>query len=164
MKSLGPKVLATRMVREYAQELYAPAAASSARLAASEFAAAKELARWRGEVLAAWPGVSVLHVDSQLDGDPTLGGVLYLRSEVELNGLDASDVDVEAVYGPVDTENKLISVRSASLKLVGPADGTCRFEGQIPLDRTGSLGYTVRVLPKNALLATPAELGVVTTA
>jgi starch phosphorylase len=68
------------------------------------------------------------------------------------------------VYGPIDSEDKLVNVRSASLKLAGPADGTHRFEGQIPLDRTGSLGYTVRVLPKNAGLATPAELGVVTTA
>ena len=164
LRSLVPKVLATRMVRDYVHELYAPAAASAARLAAGGYAAAKELARWRAAVLAAWPGVSVLHVDSQLEGDPTSGGVLYLRSEVALNGLDTSDVDVAAVYGPVDAENKLTEVRSTSLTLAGPVDGTTRFEGQIPLDRTGALGYTVRVLPKNPLLATPAELGVVRTA
>jgi starch phosphorylase len=39
-----------------------------------------------------------------------------------------------------------------------------RFEGDIPLERTGSFGYTVRVLPKNAMVANPAELGVVATA
>ena len=30
------------------------------------------------------------------------------------------------------------------------------------LDRTGPFGYTVRVLPRNELLASPAELGLVT--
>ena len=29
------------------------------------------------------------------------------------------------------------------------------------LDRTGPFGYTVRVLPRHELLASPAELGVV---
>ncbi len=164
LTSLGPKVLATRMVREYVQRLYAPAAESAGRLAAEEYKAARALAHWRGAVLAAWPGVTVLHVDSQVEGDPTLGGVLRLRAEVALNGLTPTDVDVEAAYGPVDAEDTLSEVRSASLSVVGPADGTSRFEGDIPLDSTGPLGYTVRVLPNNDLLATPAELGVVATA
>jgi len=38
------------------------------------------------------------------------------------------------------------------------------FTVTLPLERTGAFGYTVRVLPKNSLLATEAELGVVTVA
>ena len=34
----------------------------------------------------------------------------------------------------------------------------------MPLERTGAFGYTVRVLPRHPLLATEAELGVVTVA
>ena len=34
----------------------------------------------------------------------------------------------------------------------------------IPLDRTGTFGYTVRVLPNSDLLATPAELGLIASA
>ena len=40
----------------------------------------------------------------------------------------------------------------------------CHVEGEIPLDRTGSYGYTVRALPSNDLLASHAELGVVAVA
>ena len=36
--------------------------------------------------------------------------------------------------------------------------------GAVPLERTGAFGCTVRVLPKNGLLATESELGVVTVA
>ena len=50
------------------------------------------------------------------------------------------------------------------LNLVEKSDGRARFEGGVPLTRTGSFGYTVRVLPKNALLASSAELGVSVTA
>ena len=48
--------------------------------------------------------------------------------------------------------------------MVEQIDGTSRFEGEVPLERTGGFGYTVRVLPKNDLLASPAELGLVATA
>ncbi|MEP6598127.1 MAG: alpha-glucan family phosphorylase [Actinomycetota bacterium] len=165
LKTLGPKVLATRMVRDYVEQLYAPAAAFADRLATGTYAAARSLAHWRSGVLAAWPGVTVLHVDSQVDGDdPALGSVLHLRAEVALNGLRPDDVDVQAVYGTVDTEDQLTGIRSVSLTLADPIDGTSWFAGEVPLQRTGLFGYTVRVLPNNDLLASPAELGVVATA
>ena len=54
LKSLGPKVLATRMVRDYVRELYAPAA-GNARLLNSDYAGAAKLAAWKKRVKAAWP-------------------------------------------------------------------------------------------------------------
>jgi starch phosphorylase len=161
LKSLGPKVVATRMVRNYVQQLYAPAAQSAARLSASDYKAAKALADWRQDVLNAWPGVTVLHVESQVEGDPQLGSALHLRAEVALNGLSPAEVDVQAVYGGIDAEDRLVDVNTVSLAYAGPTDGTSRFEGDVPLERTGTFGYTVRVLPKSDLLASPAELGLV---
>ena len=148
LKSLGPQVLATRMVRDYVRQLYAPAATSSVRLAEHSYAAAKQLAAWRIRVLGAWPAVRVRHVESSGAGDtPELGSLLLLRAEVELAGLEPGDVDVQAAYGRVDETN-----------------GLHRWEGAVPLERPGAFGYTVRVLPRHPLLATEAELGVVTVA
>jgi glycogen phosphorylase len=39
--------------------------------------------------------------------------------------------------------------------------GRHRYEGSVELDRTGPFGYTVRVLPRNPLLSSGAELGLV---
>jgi starch phosphorylase len=112
---LGPKVMATRMVRDYVERLYAPAAAAAMNLSKNDYASAKALAQWRTGVVDAWPGVKVVHVESHVDGDPQLGGQLHLRAEVDLNGLDPVDVDVSAVYGSVDEDDRLIDVRSVSL-------------------------------------------------
>ena len=68
------------------------------------------------------------------------------------------------MYGAVDAEDRLTDVSTLSLVQVENGDGPPRFEGDVPLERTGSFGYTVRVLPHNDLLATPAELGVVASA
>jgi glycogen phosphorylase len=144
-----------------------PAGQSSQRMFADSFGAARELAEWRAEIVAKWPAVAVLHVDSQLQSgssDAQVGDRLTLRAEVALGGLPAGDVAVEAVYGAVDHDDRLGEIQVVPLREVGSINGTTRFEGEVPLDRTGSFGYTVRALPKNPLLASPAELGLVATA
>jgi starch phosphorylase len=164
LTTLSPKVLATRMVIDYVEKLYAPAAASSRRMRAANFAAAKDLAVWRGRTLAAWPGVRVLYVDSHLEGSAELGSVLSLRAEIALNGLAPEDVQVEAVFGPVDVDDRLTEPQTTPLKAAESVDGTTYFTGEVPLDRTGAFGYTVRVLPHSDCLASPAELGLIVSA
>ena len=165
LKGLGPRVLATRMVRDYVTELYTPAADSARTVSADGYAAAKRLAAWRIKVLGAWPAVTVRHVESTGVGDtPELGATLALRAEIDLAGLSPDDVDVQAAYGRVDETNGLHDVQTLPLAYAGDGDGLGRWEGTVPLERTGAFGYTVRVLPKNSLLATEAELGVVTVA
>jgi starch phosphorylase len=166
MESLGPKVLASRMVRDYVNELYAPAAAAARAMTAESFAGARSLAAWCARLTERWSGVRVSHVDAVDESDTRqLGAAIGLRAMVELGGLDVGDVVVEAVYGRVDDVDNLYDVTAVELTPVGPADGGGhRFEGDVPLDRTGAFGYTVRVLPRHALLATDAELGLVVNA
>jgi starch phosphorylase len=164
LKSLGPKVLATRMVRDYAVQLYAPAAASSAQMQADDYAAARELSAWKSWVVGCWKEVAVRHVESNVEGDPTLGGSLQLRAEVALSGLKAKDVEVQAVYGPVDADNRLTRPATLPLSFAEERDHTGFFVGSIPLSKAGAFGYTVRVLPKHPLLANLAETGLVATA
>jgi starch phosphorylase len=167
LKSLGPKVLATRMVAEYVRRLYIPAAESSQRMFADDFAGARALSTWRRGVEASWPAVAVLHVDSQLVGstsDAQLGSSLTLRAEIALGGLNPEDVEVQAVYGSADADDRLLDTAIVVLNSAPNGDGTHRYEGEIPLDRTGGYGYTVRVLPKNELLASPTELGLLASA
>ncbi len=170
LSTLGPKVLATRMVRDYVEKLYAPAARSGRVVDAGAYAKAREFTAWRSSVLAKWPGVSVGFVDSSLDGEQVsaqLGGALHLRAEVQLNGLQPADVDVQAVYGTVDSDEVLRDTQTVSLDLTEENEGdpsVQRYEGDLPLAKTGSFGYTVRVLPRHELLTNPAELGVVVSA
>jgi starch phosphorylase len=164
LKSLGPKVLATRMVRDYIRNLYAPAAQAGAVMLADDFAAAKDLAAWKSWVSGAWKGVAVRHVESSVDGDPTLGGVLQLRAEVGLSGLKSSDVQVQAVFGPVDADNGITAKHTVTLTLADERDSVGFFTGDIPLNKAGAFGYTVRVLPTHPLLANPAETGLVAVA
>jgi starch phosphorylase len=152
------------MVQDYIQRLYVPAAASRQAMIADNYTGAKELAAWKSWVVGAWKNVGVRHVDSNIEGDPTLGGTLQLRAEVTLSGLRPSDVTVEAVFGPVDADNRLTTQNVIPLELADERDGTGFFTGDVPLRKAGPFGYTVRVLPSNPLLAGPAELALVSVA
>ncbi|MEJ2579996.1 MAG: alpha-glucan family phosphorylase, partial [Kineosporiaceae bacterium] len=61
LSSLGPKVLATRMVADYVNALYLPAARSAGAIVGRP---AAELAAFKARAHAAWPGVRVDHVES----------------------------------------------------------------------------------------------------
>lgn len=165
LRETGPKVLATRMVRDYVQRLYVPAAGSARSMAAGGYEAARAQAAWRATLLEHWSGVRVAHVEATGVGEtPEIGGGIDLRAEVELPGLAPSDVLVEAAYGRVDDADGLHEVTTLALRHEA-ADGSRHwFTGTVPLERTGAFGYTVRVLPHSAHLVVPAELGVVVNA
>ena len=123
-------------------------------VAAKELAAVAASACWQ-----AWPGVARAACRlGQLEGEPELGGSLRLRAEVSLDGLSPDDVCVEAVYGPGRRRRPARRHDSGDAEgCIETADGTLRYEGDVPLERTGAFGYTVRVLPQNDLLATPSR-------
>jgi starch phosphorylase len=162
LKSLGPKVLATRMVRDYVRQLYTPAAVTG-RALNSDYAGAAELAGWKKRIKEEWPQVRVEHVESSGVGDaPAIGTVLTVRAFVSLGDHTADDVDVQLVHGVIDDDDQLRDTTVSSLEVAETyAGGRCRFDGSVKLGRAGAFGYTVRVVPKNDLLASPAEVGVV---
>ncbi|MEU6555915.1 glycosyltransferase family 1 protein [Streptomyces sp. NPDC046915] len=158
---LGPKVLAGRMVREYVERLYTPAAQASRALPPS---AAEELAAWKARVRTAWHGVTVDHVETTATtATAELGTTLGLRVRVGLGALSPDDVEVQVVSGRVDSEDRITDAGTIALKAAGgqDPDGRWLYEGPLSLDRTGPYGYTVRVLPTHRLLASGAELGLV---
>ncbi|MEU6059854.1 alpha-glucan family phosphorylase [Streptomyces sp. NPDC047097] len=161
LADLGPKVLAGRMVREYVERLYAPAAHAHRAL---DVPGAAELAAWKTRVRTAWPQVAVDHVEvDEASGVAELGATLGLRVRVALGELTPEDVEVQAVAGRVDTSDRLADAQSVPLKPAGGPDqqGRWVYEGPLTLDRTGPFGYTVRILPTHRLLPAGADLGLV---
>ncbi len=163
LSSLGPKVLAGRMLRDYVVDLYSPAAGSARRLSADGYQSAKAFAAWKLRVSRAWPGVRVEHVEASGIGDtPELGARLELRATIALGELSPEDVQVQAAYGRVGAHDELINPAYAVLKADSAGDdGRAYYTGILPLDRTGAFGYTVRVVPSHPLMASPAELGLI---
>lgn len=159
--TVAPQITAARMVRDYVTELYLPAARSAAAFTADPTLAG-EFTAWKAEVQGAWPEVSVREVS--LEGAPgarvSTGAELTLRAEVELGGLRDTDVLVEAVLGEIGAGDEIIEPQLIPLQR--GEDG--RWAARLALAAPGEVGCTVRVTPQHPVLASRAELGLVTTA
>ncbi len=175
LRSLGPNVTASRMVRDYLSEMYEPIAAQSDSLAGDRHARARELAAWKHRVTAAWPEVKV-----EVEPDPDVG-LVDLGSErevtalVRLGSLTPDDVAVELIHGPVAAGDELIDTQVVRLRRAGPlpvgaeadagavgsGNGEVRYRGRFSVDQAGRHGYAVRVVPAHPDLVVPVEMGCV---
>lgn len=170
LQVLGPKVLASRMVRDYTEKYYVPAALSLRQTveatSGEPFGAARELADYRRRAQEAWPKIQITDVDSYgLPDTPLLGSQLTLTATVQLDGLRPDEVTVQAVLGRVDASDVIVNPVTVPMAHAGSADGgTEVFSTSTPLPVAGPVGYTVRVLPHHRLLTADNELGLVTLA
>jgi glycogen phosphorylase len=160
LTSLGPRVQATRMVQEYVERLYRPAALSCRELN-DDYDGANALASWKARVREAWNDVTIEHVESASGADAfEMGQSLRLRAFVSLGTLLPEDVDVQVVHGRVDETDQLREPQVGSLEVAEKYEnGRYRFDGEVSLQRTGPFGYTVRVVPRHERLAGATELG-----
>jgi starch phosphorylase len=165
------------MVRDYVENYYTPAAQSLRRTIAPaegdeseasnvEFGAARELAAYRRRAEQAWPKIDITDVDSTgLPDTPVLGSKLTLTATVQLAGLAADEVTVQALVGRVDASDALLDPVTVEMSYAGTAEGGNQvFSTTTPLPLAGAVGYTVRVLPNHPMLAASNELGLVTLA
>jgi starch phosphorylase len=173
LQTLGPKVLASRMVRDYVEQYYRPASQSLRRTVGvgadggrATFGPARELAAYRRRALQAWPKIHITDVDSTgLPDTPLLGSKLTLTATVQLAGLRPDEVVVQAVLGRVDDRDVLldpVTVEMTHARTAGAGKEVFSTTTELPV--AGAVGYTVRVLPNHPMLAAPSELGLVTLA
>ncbi|WP_413452344.1 alpha-glucan family phosphorylase [Georgenia phoenicis] len=166
LATLGPKVQATRMVREYVERLYTPVAGSYRTLNGEGFAGATALAEWKGRVREAWHGVRVDHVESTGVADVVkVGDVVGVSAYVTLGGLRPEDVEVQLVTGRVGEDDTLVDVATRPLELRETYEGgRYGYHGEVELEFSGSFGYSVRIVPTHELVAGTAELALVAAA
>ena len=153
LATLSPELSADRMVREYVERLYLPAAHAGRESGASSFQSARALAEWKARVRAAWPAVHVAHVESGgVDATPQVGEELHVRAFVELGELTPDDVAVELVHGRAragdalsDVEHEPLALESARARAVRRVRraGLARALGQLRLHGAGRAAQRV---------------------
>jgi len=162
LASLGPQVVASRMVRDYVTGLYEPTAAGADRAAAEEMAAARDLAAWKNRIRAGWDQIRVESVEA-VEDPLMLGEARSVAVSVALGSLSAVDVTVQLVHGPVGQGEELLDPLITTLSLdVDSGGGSARFSGTVPGVRPGRYGFTVRLAPSHPNLCTPLEMGLLT--
>ncbi len=159
LRTLGPVVGAHRMVRDYVENLYLPAATRAVAMQEHDWQAARDLAAFRERVTGAWPDVRVERVDTE-EAVADLGGSRVVEAVVSLGELRTDEVEVQLVTGRVGQTGELEHPSIVAMSCAEALDGGLhRYVGESPLEVAGRMGVTVRVVPSSPLVGEPVELG-----
>ena len=159
--SLGPRVTASRMVRDYVDQLYEPTARRAEHIGASSHTRARALAAWKQRVQSRWDEVRVHSVESDA-GVADLGTERNVEAVVALGNLTTDDVCVQLAYGPVGPSDEIVTPTLVAMDLAERDDDVRhRYVARFNVEQAGRYGYTVRVVPSHPDLATFMELGCV---
>ena len=122
-----------------------------------------ELARWKEGIRSRWSEVRVEEVEPLPETVHQVGDVIDVRARVRLGSLTPKDVDVELYVGTLDGHGEIRGALTHTMLPEGPlSDGRGHFIARnVPCQRSGNHGYTVRVLPSHTDLWSAWELGLV---
>jgi starch phosphorylase len=180
MASILPHFNSERVLRDYLTLFYGPAARHGSTAAAEDFKVARDLAAWKAKVRAAWDGVQLKPLPSTVT-ELSFNQSMTLEVDVELNGLEPSDVRVECVVHRVLGSELSVPVQGFAenrrwqhglayvedevvlLEVFEPlsteAASPCRFRLELEPPWSGVLQYEVRAVPQHPNLSHPYELG-----
>jgi starch phosphorylase len=156
LETLGPRVQASRMVREYVESGYVPAARMVEAATGDGYLGARSLSEYRTKLGVSWSRIQIFDSELVIEAQDSMivGTDVQVKARIDLAALDPSDVSVQAVVGKVGDSDELYDVVTVPMEPTGIGE----FTAKLQLPHAGSLGYTVRVLPRHPMLATPAEL------
>jgi glycogen phosphorylase len=164
IRSVTPVFNTHRMVKEYTERLYLPAAQAHREFSENGCAAAAELSQWKTRMRKDWPQVrvekvSVGNADRQ---NIPVGESLELSARVQLGEVNPQHVRVEAYHG----ENENGGIKNPAITALDQAsrngDGSYIYRGSVPASESGAYGFSIRVIPTHPHLQQDHELRLIT--
>lgn len=149
MARLTPRFSANRVVREYTERYYLPAAVAYQTRAADHGALGGRLTAWRHSLAGHWHEARFGAVRVE-----TRPGSHEFTVEVDLGHLDPAAVRVELYADPVDGGEPVRQVMTRGDRLSGTE--THMYRGAVPASRPPT-DYTARLIPYHPAVTVPLE-------
>jgi len=164
IRSVTPVFNTHRMVKEYTERLYIPAAQSHEEFSRDNCAAATDLSRWKSQMRKDWPQVRIqeVQINNKDRQNIPVGESLQLAARIHLGGVNPKHVRVEAYHG--ESENG--GVKNPTVTMLSESgqngDGSYIYQGTVPASESGAYGFSVRVVPTHPHLMQTHELRLIT--
>ena len=162
LRKLAPVFNTNRMVRDYAEKLYLPAAARGAALGAEALKRSIALAHAKDRLRQKWPGVRIVGVHTSGNGHFKVGQSMQVEAMVDLGDLSPTDVQVQLYAGGITASGAIGDAMPQAMehsKQMAP--GRHLYIGRVDCKTSGRHGFAIRVLPGDPDMASPFEPGLI---
>lgn len=163
MRTCCPVFNTNRMVREYTERFYLPAAERWHRFGQDHYKVTREVAAWRQKLLHRWGEVNIEWIRAEIPETAMVGNRLPVQANIRLGSIDPKEVSVELYYGPLDARGMIAMGSAAPLHCDG-LDGSAnvyKYSGEIPCEYSGHYGYALRIVPHHPEMAARYHVGLV---
>lgn len=159
MKRLSPVYSTNRMVAEYAERFYIPAAKRHLRLA-GDMGRVRSLMDWQKRLHTHESEVRITQVDTDSGkSEFQVGSKVEVRARVSLGSLSPGDVRVQAYYGALNAEGQISAgAQVVDLTLRESSGADHLYAGEVECGQSGSCGLSVRVVPFHEDALIPYEV------
>ena len=150
MARLTPKFSTNRVVREYTEQHYLPAAAAYRARSADKGVVGKRIADWKQTLNEKWLGVRFGDVKVQTNATQHI-----FEAEVYFNDLDPNAARVELYADGINGSSPIREEMTRVRRLAGESQGAI-YRASVSAARFAT-DYTARVIPHHAGVAVPLE-------
>lgn len=163
MKTCCPVFNTNRMVQEYTERFYLPAAERWQRFSHEGYKVTREVAAWRRKLQSKWDEVRIEGVDAKIPEQTTVGNELPVTAQIRLGSIKPEEVAVELYFGPLDARGLITTGNAAPLTCEGQngSPETYKYSGAIPCEFSGQYGYALRIVPNHPDLEARYHVGLV---
>jgi starch phosphorylase len=150
LNRLCPMFNTHRMVEEYWDRVYVPAAEQGFRLMDKEHEALKVLALWREKIMYNWANIAIRNIRMQELEELEVGASYQVDADIYLGDLSPEDVVVEAYCGKLDPDNQYQDRFTIAM---APSDTnedhTYHYHSEIKFSEAGHIGLNIRIIPNH---------------
>ncbi len=155
---LGPVYNTHRMVTQYLDEFYLPAAKRRDGLEADGSAGARARAARRARIRAGWKDVRVVSIESDVPAALAVGAPFEVRAWIAAGAIPPSDLSVELILGRVGADDTLTAVERLPMRAEGGvSDLGVLHRARVACASSGTQGFAVRVMPRPVEEGDPPE-------
>ncbi len=158
ISSCAPEFSMSRMVKDYVNMYYLPAAKTGIGYQSNDYAVAKEMAEWKEQIRRRWTNVGVETTENR-EMQIAVGQSLELGARVWLSGLPEEQVAVEIVSGLLDEGGAMIEPSVSPMAEAGHQDAAVLYTGSLSPENSGQIAVGLRARPTHKDLIHPYELG-----
>jgi starch phosphorylase len=163
MRRLCPIFNTHRMLEDYVDGFYVPAAVLDQKMQHDKKQTAESFAEWKQKVQSHWRDIKIQEVQlADGQGEIPVGKALPVQARILLGQLKPEDIWVDLYYGPMDADGDLTKALTEPMTTDGAsAEAEHTYRATVPFKESGRFGFVLRIMPKHPLLVHPTDMGLV---
>jgi glycogen phosphorylase len=150
MHKLCPIFNTHRMVAEYWERFYLPAAVRGAEFKEKEWESLKSLSKWREKLMYNWSNIAIKSIRMEDITELVVGDPYLVEADVFLGDLLPEDVTAEAYAGRLDPSDRFIGRFTQLMQAIeSVGDKVYKYRCSIGFKDAGHFGLNIRITPNH---------------